>query len=117
MPNVMPKRMRQPGREESSVLAVPDSASTVRLLCERDGWPTTIPVVIRAELWISYDNEATWHLLVGFKTLGGDRFRADGTPYTHSACHRGIKPGVGRKVKAIIDPKIPLRTSVDVEFQ
>lgn len=116
MPNALPKRMRQPGRAESTVLAVPDTAVGVRLVCERDNWPTTLPIAINTEVWVSYDNAATWQFLIGFKAPGGNHLFDDGTPITHSSCHRRIRPGTNRKLKVVLDPKFAFQVGADIEF-
>lgn len=101
---------------ETSAFSVPDDIDTVKITMTRESWPVVSDAyLIKVQIFISYDAGVTWFLLMGFTAPGGvmqDKLHRE---MVQSTVKRHIKPGVGRMVKAGVDCKAALNTSIKVE--
>lgn len=100
---------------ETPAFVVPDDIDTCKITITRESWPVVADeYILRCQIYVTYD-DVTWHLLMGFTTPGGDVFDKLGRLMTQSTVKRHIKPGIGRKVKAVVQCKAALTASVKVE--
>jgi len=111
---VLPQTTFLTGITTSTTAVVPDNATTVTIDIDRSiPFGTADSLAFMVYIDISYDGGNSWELYTGIGDNGGVKGTKYGPPVTRLGPYN-LKPIAGKRVRARVDAKVDIQTTVTI---